>query len=210
MPRQVSDKNAASTSEVLENEQGEDLQPSSGELADLLAPWVICKEPVSVPIGLLRLLPGTDTYSRAPDNEHVKTHKETWCNGGFDPSTSLFYAVATGEKCIATDLAKVHPHAKHFTDPWLQTDAGTKLGLSRLNVLDGQHRLIGWEQATTSVRNTLKTGAPGSPLSRRWMPLVQVRVLKADTPKTILVSTLAAVLCLQSNEHIVFVCTLTS
>jgi hypothetical protein len=96
MPREVLEENAASTSEVVENQQGEVIQPSSGELADLLLPWVIWKDAVSVPICLLKLLPGTATYSRAPDNEHVQIHKETWSKGRFDPTTSLFYAVATG------------------------------------------------------------------------------------------------------------------
>jgi hypothetical protein len=201
-------KNAASTSDVVENVEREDLQPSKGELGDLCEPWLTSKDPIAVPICLLRLLTGTDTYSRAPDNEHVQTHKETWCRGGFDRTTSLFYAVATADKCTATELAKVHPHANHFTDQWLQTDAGKNLGLCKLNVLDGQHRLIGWELATMDVRFTLGQSGPGSAKSTSWMPSVQVRVLQADTPKEILVSTLAAVLSLQSKLDIVCVCTL--
>jgi hypothetical protein len=185
----------------------EDNQPSKGEVGDLCQPWLQFKDEVDVPICILRLLNGTDTLSRAPDNEHVQTHKETWENGAFDRTTSMFYAVATTEIWSPTELGKVHPHAEYFTDEWVKTDAGKSLGLCKLNVLDGQHRLIGWELATREIRFTLEQSAAGGEMSTTWMPSVQVRVLRANTPTEILVSKIGAVcVFLQTYLHIVCVC----
>ena len=112
--------------------------------------------------------------------------------GTFDTRRSVFYAVKSRSMWKMPELVKLHPHAKEHVSTWLKTESGVAMGLHHLDVLDGQHRYMGWEKGLKEERPRLQKLKSASIQSLRWLLNVQVRILKESTPKSVLVSTLAS------------------
>jgi hypothetical protein len=147
---------------------------------------------VMVPVVLLHVLGGSSTHSRATKVAHVNKHAQLFTSGKFDQNKSLLYVIDTQDSMSFQELAARHPHAVGLMKDYLQTPFGKQNGMRKLSVLDGQHRVRGWEQAITADWDVVSADTALGSVSQNYWIEVNVRVLKQETPPHILVRKMQA------------------
>jgi hypothetical protein len=142
---------------------------------------------VVIPIILLSL--ATQTQSRATTLDQVSKHRKLIASDQFDKNKSMMYVVESDNVWTLEELKTRHPHAGQLLHGYLQTPFAEQYGLPKLTILDGQHRFKGYQQALNGVWDDVAAAEPDSVLFKKYWIEVNVRLLKAETPASILVRT---------------------